>query len=1240
MNIIFEFQITLKLWYIKFNEEQQFKNKEVSMKIKKLLSGGIIALALSLGLISFIVNKKPVGVGASIESDEVFIDGKSFNDIGSNWMKNGGLEGTSGDYNAYYDSTSSTLKLKGFEGHKIFIDSEDDINIVLEEGTNNTIDALYTDGDVYGIKTLGGLIVKGSGSLTINATKTVASDDAYGIKAGDYLTIQETPNITVDMSGVTKGTVKGLSSYKGFTLAGGAILTLNMEAHSEQNTYTYGIYNEQGGMNFTSSGDFTVNFKSDSGMAHYCIYNAAGNSAVSYNGDILFSGAGKVTLNKTGTAYCEGIVSARNDTHNTSGTIRFDGSDVEINNFAYAVINHSNQRSPDDYDIILEGLAKVSIESEYESFPDGLFSVRNGILIDSADYTYIGTGFPVNCAGSGNFGYNESEAGFDVLNESHVYIETSSYIHTYSQATSEIDLTASGSFIYAPMEGKQYRLTNGQYNIKLGNDTRELRISKLRKIVQPGMPDGTFHLGGWSGYEFDYPYEFRAYVKPIPSSISLNDGKVSLTNAKPYFVNNVDDPLALDDLENKDPSNYNAKLDTNEGILYLKGYSGATISMDSDSGALLRVVIEQNSTITATTYGFDFRGSNANLEITTLDGNARTLTIDVSSSSGSYDCRGISIANGSLAIRGWANVVIDSRISDTATGGSIPIDVGFSSGTVGSVLVEDHASVNLRAHSKYEYGNDAAIRCDGKVTFDVFRYVGYTSSFVDASDVAGSSYAIYAGSYLFNKFNEIFMKWHGTSGSYGSIYNANLFTVVTNGSVNVSTELQQARLYYNDNVHHLDVVNGHITSGQWSGNFYYDQSASFTADIIDGINFLRWEKTSDENEIEDPTQSSSTMHVRADDTLTATYDFVERQPMFDTQGDADNKGYIYFELKGTPTKVDVVSATNHETKIIDSVVSNTGYTELQLPNGNYCLRATYGSNQLFTNSFVVNHQAEAHAFTITYHANGGVGTDYVDQGNSSYNLLTAENAGISAVPGKHFVAWAEGSEAGTQRAEGYNFNVYEDYDFYAIYDFNAIGEISFSAGGGSGTMDSINTYHIGESFTLPNCSFVAPAHKQFKCWSIGGVEYAVGASYVIDGDVSILAVYEDIPVEILVEVEGGSGTQVISGIDGGQVVLPSCTLTAPEGKEFDGWIVDGVKYQAGESVTINVGSTIKASWKDIPVETSTTPANAEKKGLSGGAIAGIVIGSVVVAGVGGFALVWFVIKKKSFADLVAVFKKK
>ena len=60
---------------------------------------------------------------------------------------------------------------------------------------------------------------------------------------------------------------------------------------------------------------------------------------------------------------------------------------------------------------------------------------------------------------------------------------------------------------------------------------------------------------------------------------------------------------------------------------------------------------------------------------------------------------------------------------------------------------------------------------------------------------------------------------------------------------------------------------------------------------------------------------------------------------------------------------------------------------------------------------------------------------------------------------------------------------------------------------------------------------------------------------------------------------------------------------------------------------------------DNPNNTPDNP-NEDKAGLGAGAIVGIVIGSVAVVGIGGFALFWFVIKKKSFADLIAVFKKK
>ena len=58
---------------------------------------------------------------------------------------------------------------------------------------------------------------------------------------------------------------------------------------------------------------------------------------------------------------------------------------------------------------------------------------------------------------------------------------------------------------------------------------------------------------------------------------------------------------------------------------------------------------------------------------------------------------------------------------------------------------------------------------------------------------------------------------------------------------------------------------------------------------------------------------------------------------------------------------------------------------------------------------------------------------------------------------------------------------------------------------------------------------------------------------------------------------------------------------------------------------------------DLIIAKIGTPA--KKDGLSGGQIAGIVIGSVAVAGIGGFAIYWFAISKKTFGDLGTVFKK-
>ncbi|WP_072469122.1 InlB B-repeat-containing protein [Urinicoccus massiliensis] len=48
---------------------------------------------------------------------------------------------------------------------------------------------------------------------------------------------------------------------------------------------------------------------------------------------------------------------------------------------------------------------------------------------------------------------------------------------------------------------------------------------------------------------------------------------------------------------------------------------------------------------------------------------------------------------------------------------------------------------------------------------------------------------------------------------------------------------------------------------------------------------------------------------------------------------------------------------------------------------------------------------------------------------------------------------------------------------------------------------------------------------------------------------------------------------------GSSYELPTCYFTPPEGKVFDKWEVNGTKYDAGDSITVNGDMTIKAIWK-------------------------------------------------------------
>ena len=186
----------------------------------------------------------------------------------------------------------------------------------------------------------------------------------------------------------------------------------------------------------------------------------------------------------------------------------------------------------------------------------------------------------------------------------------------------------------------------------------------------------------------------------------------------------------------------------------------------------------------------------------------------------------------------------------------------------------------------------------------------------------------------------------------------------------------------------------------------------------------------------------------------------------------------------------------------------------------------------------------------------------------------------------------------------------------------------------------------GETVTIT--ANPAPTGKVFDKWTCetAGVtiEFASATSkqttFVMPAsNIKIQAHFRavDSKPSVEIKVNGGTGAGVVK--KGGSITV---TANEPaEGKVFTGWQDESgkiVSTQKEYTYTVAEGTTLTAVYEDTSSGGEITPP-AKKDGLPGGAIAGIVIGSVAVAGIGGFAIFWFAVKKKTFADLGVALKK-
>ena len=216
--------------------------------------------------------------------------------------------------------------------------------------------------------------------------------------------------------------------------------------------------------------------------------------------------------------------------------------------------------------------------------------------------------------------------------------------------------------------------------------------------------------------------------------------------------------------------------------------------------------------------------------------------------------------------------------------------------------------------------------------------------------------------------------------------------------------------------------------------------------------------------------------------------------------------------------------------------------------------------------------------------------------------LTAEQVPTPTKEHYTFDGWYTAASGGTLLSLD---TVYTDSssEYYARWVPTVDINVTFDANGGSGTMADVTG--ISGEYTLPANGFTAPAGKQFKAWSVGGVEKAAGDKITVTADTTVTAVWEDKPISGGGGGGGGAAPATpqkpeIKPVTGGKVSLSAdgttATITPDAGKVVDKVLVNGKDMGAvTELKGLKTGDKIEVLFKDEVKEPSKAETDKQVK---------------------------------------------
>ena len=221
-------------------------------------------------------------------------------------------------------------------------------------------------------------------------------------------------------------------------------------------------------------------------------------------------------------------------------------------------------------------------------------------------------------------------------------------------------------------------------------------------------------------------------------------------------------------------------------------------------------------------------------------------------------------------------------------------------------------------------------------------------------------------------------------------------------------------------------------------------------------------------------------------------------------------------------------------------------------------------------------------YTITFNSNDG--TSVAPKDINAGEKLTEPTPAPTKV-GFTFDGWYEDSTF--SKKFDFDTPITDSMTLYAKWTENKY-TLTFDANGGSGTMTPV-TDLTGE-YTLPANGFTAPAGKQFKAWSVGGVEKAAGDKITVTANTTVTAVWEAIEYNVTVTggtASVGAGTPITKATMGTTVTLTA--NAAPTDMVFDKWeVISGsITLADANSATTTFtmpasAVSVKATYKNAP----------------------------------------------------------